>query len=198
MTTVTFLLEEPSARDLLEGLLPRLLPASVQVRYFVFQGKQDLERNVARKLRAWQADDTHFVVLRDQDAAECFATVRDRLRALAVEGGRPETLVRVACRELESWVLGDMTAVAAAFGNPALGRLATKKKFRNPDLLVRPVEELRKLIPTYQKREGARLVGRALDVDRNQSPSFRAFCQGLARLIPPSQGAAIQNEDCPS
>jgi hypothetical protein len=33
VTTVVFLLEEPSARDLLQGLLPRLLPASVFVRY---------------------------------------------------------------------------------------------------------------------------------------------------------------------
>jgi hypothetical protein len=39
---LVLLLEEPSARDLLEGLLPRLLPEEVHVQYLVFEGKQDL------------------------------------------------------------------------------------------------------------------------------------------------------------
>lgn len=38
MSTLVFLLEEPSARDRLEGLLPRLLPAGVEVVFFVFEG----------------------------------------------------------------------------------------------------------------------------------------------------------------
>lgn len=42
MRTLLFLLEEPSARDLLEGLLPRLLHGRAISRYLVFEGKQDL------------------------------------------------------------------------------------------------------------------------------------------------------------
>lgn len=53
MRTLAFLIEEPSARALLEGLLPRLLPGeSVHPRFLVFEGKQDLEANIARKLRS--------------------------------------------------------------------------------------------------------------------------------------------------
>ena len=51
---LVFLLEEPSARDLLTGLLPKLLPESVHVHYLVFDGKQDLERQLVRKLRGWR------------------------------------------------------------------------------------------------------------------------------------------------
>ena len=33
---LVFLLEEPSAREMLKGLLPRVLPHPVQIRYIVF------------------------------------------------------------------------------------------------------------------------------------------------------------------
>jgi hypothetical protein len=60
---------------------------------------------------------------------------------------------------------------------------STKEAFRNPDHLVRPVESLRKFIPEYQKRDGARRIGVLLDPTRNQSGSFRTFCSGIRRLL---------------
>lgn len=38
MTTFVFLLEEPSAEEMLKGVLPKILPVDVQVRYIVFDG----------------------------------------------------------------------------------------------------------------------------------------------------------------
>ncbi len=58
MSTLVLLLEEPSARALLEGLLPRILSTKVEIIYLVFEGKQDLEKNVTRKLRGWRRPDT--------------------------------------------------------------------------------------------------------------------------------------------
>ncbi len=46
MKTIVFFLEAPSAREMLVGVLPRILPEGIQVRYIVFQGKQDLEKNL--------------------------------------------------------------------------------------------------------------------------------------------------------
>ncbi len=46
MKSLVFFLEEPSARAMLEGLLPRLLPDGWLVRYIVFEGKQDLEKQL--------------------------------------------------------------------------------------------------------------------------------------------------------
>lgn len=46
MTTLVFLLEEPSARDLLEGVLPRLLPATVVVKYMIFRAASRISRAV--------------------------------------------------------------------------------------------------------------------------------------------------------
>lgn len=51
MTTYAFFLEELSAAEMLKGLLPRLLPADADTRYIVFEGKQDLEKNLEKKLK---------------------------------------------------------------------------------------------------------------------------------------------------
>ncbi len=170
MTNLVFLLEEPSAKDLLEGLLPRLLPNDTFVYYLVFEGKQDLEGQLVRKLRGWQLPDSAFIILRDQDAADCLV-VKERLTALVAESARQPTLVRVACRELESWVVGDWRAVAQAFDRPHLIAQSSKEVYRDPDKLVRPVESLRRFIPEYQKRDGARRIGVLLDPTRNHSLS---------------------------
>lgn len=182
MKRLVFLLEEHSAKDLLEGLLPRLLPKDTAVYYLVFEGKQDLERQLVGKLRGWRLPDSAFVVLRDQDAAAC-RVVRERLTNLVAESARQPTLVRVACRELESWVVGDWRAVAQAFDRPNLIAQSSKEAYRNPDQLVRPVESLRKFIPEYQKRDEARRIGVLLDPKRNQSRSFLTFCSGVQKLV---------------
>jgi len=184
MKHLVFLLEEPSARDLLEGLLPKLLvPADVQVHYMTFDGKQDLEANIVRKLRGWiRKEPTAFVILRDQDAAPCVA-VKQSLVDLAAASGKTLILVRVACHELESWILGDWAAVAEAFDKPRLSEHGRLSLYADPDRLSNPVHELRKYIPEYQKRDGARRVGPLLHPDRNRSVSFRVFCDGVQRLV---------------
>lgn len=183
MKTIVFLLEEISARELLRSLLPRILSGEFDTRYLVFEGKSDLEAQLVKRLRGWLTPETAFVVLRDQDAADC-VTVKQRLVELVQQSGRP-ALVRIACRDLESWVAGDLDAVAKAFRRPRVADHALKAKFRDPDRLVRPVDELRRLVPEYQKVDGARRVGAFLDPERNSSGSFRQFCMGLRRFVDP-------------
>jgi len=110
MSTLVFCLEEPSARAMLQGLLPRLLPTEVQVQYIVFEGKQDMHRQLVRRLKHWLAPDSCFVVLRDQDSSDC-RLLKQELRALCEAAGRPQALVRIACHELETFYLGDLAAV---------------------------------------------------------------------------------------
>jgi hypothetical protein len=92
-------------------------------------------------------------------------------------------LVRIACKKLESWVIGDWDAVAEAFEKPRLREQGRVAKYRDPDRLMNPVLELRTFLPEYQERDGARRVGPLLRPDRNRSPSFQAFCAGLPRLL---------------
>lgn len=65
---LVFLLEEPSAKALLETLLPRFLNNDIHFRCISFEGKQDLEKQLTRKIRAYQNNKARFIVLRDQDS----------------------------------------------------------------------------------------------------------------------------------
>ncbi len=184
MITLVFFLEELSAKALLEILLPRFIPEDKFVLRFVpFEGKQDLEKQLVRRIRGWRTPNTHFVVLRDQDSAEC-RDVKQRLLELCAEAGRPDTLVRVACRELESWYLGDLKAVGEAFGMNNISGKQDKRKYRTPDALGNPVQELERITnQRYQKVSGSRAIGPLLDIHNNRSPSFQVFVSGVKRLI---------------
>lgn len=180
---LVFLLEEPSAREMLKGLLPRVLPTAVHIRYVVFEGKQDLEKNIIRRLRGWRVPNSVFVVLRDQDAADC-RTVKRELARRCGEAGRPRTVVRIACRELESWYFGDLAAAGVGLGLPNLARYANRKKYRIPDAIHSPGNELKKISRNmYQKVSGSRAIGLNLSPDANRSHSFGVFIKGVRRAI---------------
>ena len=181
MTTLVFLLEEPSARETLKGLLPKILPASIETKFLVYEGKQDLEKRMVRQMRAWRRPDSRFVVLRDQDQGDC-RVIKQSLAALCRKAGHPDAVVRIACRDLEAWFIGDWTAVAEAFGKPSLARQSAKAKYREPDTVITPVSELRRFLPGYQKVDGARRIGPFLATERNGSHSFQAFVSAVRRL----------------
>lgn len=182
MTQLVIFLEEPSAKEMLKGLLPRLLPENINPNYVVFEGKQDLEKRFHRQLRAWLAPDAIFVVMRDQDSGDCVA-IKQNLVQKCINAGKPDTLVRIACHELESWYLGDLKATEQAVGPNGLSAKQGKSKFRTPDKLANPSEELKKLSPKYQKVSGSRAIGPLLDIDNNRSISFNIFISGIRRLI---------------
>ena len=182
MTCLVFLLEEPSAKDALEVWLPKLLPPHVETRFIVFEGKQDLERRMTQKLAHWLAPDSRFIVLRDQDNGDC-RVIKQGLAQRCADAGRPEAVVRIACRELEAFFLGDLDAVAKAFDRPALSRLARKANYRNPDRIAAPSKELQRHIPGYQKRDGARRIAPLMDFDKNTSPSFRILCHAIVDAV---------------
>lgn len=184
MITLVFLLEEPSAKALLETLLPRLLPNGVTARFIVFEGKQDLDKQLERKLRGWLAPHSKFVVLRDQDNSDCVRLKRE-LQQKCAKAGHGSTLVRIACRELEAWYFGDLTAVSQALSQPNLAEYAVKAKYREPDKIICPSRELKSISgQMYQKVAGSRTIGAYLDVTSiNTSTSFQSFLAGLKRLI---------------
>jgi len=183
MKTIVFFLEEPSAREMLAGVLPRILPEHMQVRYIVFQGKQDLEKNLQKKLRGWLMPDSIFVVMRDQDSGDCRA-IKARLLGLCQASGREKVLVRVACRELESFYLGDLAAVERGLGLRGLKSQQQERKFRNPDLLGNPAEVLFKLTNNvYDKIAGSRAIAPHLNLTANCSTSFNVLLSGIKNLL---------------
>jgi len=182
MKQLVFFLEEPSAREMLKGLLPQILPADVTPVFVVFEGKQDLEKRLPMRLKAWLYPDAQFIVLRDQDSGDCLV-IKQNLLQKCIDSGKPDAMVRVACHELESFYLGDLKAVSMAIGPENIGKLQNKTKFRDPDKLANASEELKKLVPKYQKVAGSRAIGPLLDINNNQSKSFNALITGIQKLI---------------
>jgi Domain of unknown function (DUF4276) len=95
----------------------------------------------------------------------------------------PDVLIRIVCHELEAWFLGDFAAIEAAFQVGNLVGLESRARYRDPDRLANAPQELKRLIPSYQKLRGARSVGQYLDPERNRSRSFQVFVQGLTQMI---------------
>lgn len=166
---------------LLDILLPRLLP-DLPFQCVPHEGKRDLEESIPRKLKAWRTPGVHFCVIRDNDGADC-RKVKRKIAALCTSNGRPDTLVRIACQELEAWYIGEPDALADAFGKESLRGIGKKRKYRNSDGIQRPSAEIERLIPEFSKVSGARRMARHLTRERNRSARFRIFMDGLEDFV---------------
>jgi hypothetical protein len=166
-----------------EGLLPRILPEDVSPVFRVFEGKQDLEKRMAGILRAWQVPSSHFLVIRDQDSGDC-TVVKKRLATLCQAGGKADAVVRIACHEIESFFLGDLAAVETGLSIHGLAANQDTRKFRAPDDLGNPAQELRGLTNgIYQKVAGSRAIGPHLALAGNRSHSFNVLLAGIRKLV---------------
>jgi hypothetical protein len=181
MSQMVFLLEEPSAKAMLEGLLPRIVPVDISPVYIVFQGKQDLEARLVQKIRGYCVPGARFVVLRDQDSGPC-QEIKATLTRKCRQAGHGESLVRIVCHELESWYLGDLAAVEKGLEVSGLSRKQGKLPFRDPDALSSPSRQMKRMAPTYQKVGGSRAIGPHLDPENVRSRSFAHFVLGIRRL----------------
>ena len=106
MRQLVFFLEEPSAAAMLEGFLPKIIPADVEPRFITFDGKRDLEQQLLKRLRGYCHPEALFVVMRDQDAQPDCRVIRRQLVTLCKKAGRSSALVRIACRDLSHFTLG--------------------------------------------------------------------------------------------
>ena len=185
MKELVFFLEEESAKALLEGLLPRLVPpeSPIHPRFVVFEGKRDLDRQLEKKLRGYLNPRARFIVVRDQDRADC-REVKRSLVTICRRAGRPSTKVRIACRELEAFYLGDLQAVESALGVRGLAAKQNLPRFRNPDQLQSPSLELVKLTSRrYHKVAGSRAIAPHLNLQRPGSHSFRHLLQAIRASV---------------
>ena len=178
---LVFLLEEPSMKCLLDNLLPRILPDTIAFQTISHQGKRDLEKSIPRKLRGWkEPDEVRFVILHDQDTQDCIQ-LKNHLLSLCADIDRP-VLVRIACQEMEAWYFGDTAALAEAYQNPKLLSRARKKKYRVPDQIPTPKEELYQWIPEHQQIAGAKRIAPLMQIERNTSESFQQFVKGVRKF----------------
>ena len=186
MTSRTILccLEERSALELLNVLLPQLLPEGWRVQFITFEGKTDLRNRLGFRLRHWKGLNSAVLVMCDQDAQDCRRLKQELLMAVAAAGYSGASKVRIACHELENFYLGDLLAVEKGLGIKGLSKLSAKALYRQPDELTNAPEQLKKITSgRYRKCEGSRAIARHMDLTgTNRSQSFRALITAIKEL----------------
>ena len=180
-----FLIEEPSSQNVLETILPQLIPDRLTYICIPHQGKQDLAKSILRKIEAFRfSPTTKFVIVHDQDSHDC-QVLKAELLELCQKAGKPDTMIRIICHELESWFLGDLIAVEKAYelAVNSLSKKQTQSKYRNPDRLNNAKQELRKLVPAYYPNTHSKAIAPYLSLDANKSRSFQVFCLGISKIV---------------
>lgn len=176
---LVFMVEERSMEELLKEILPKILPEDVEFLIIPHNGKSDLAASIQKKLRAWNYPGDKFVIVHDQDSNDCIL-LKSKLSELC-GCGRNEFLIRIVCRELEAWYFGDLNALSLAYGKN-LKTLSGKRKYREPDGIGNPKQEIYKLLPMYQQISGAKQIGQYMNSESNTSHSFNVFVEGVKRL----------------
>lgn len=181
---LVFLLEEESAKAMLNTLLPRILSPDIKPTLIAFEGKSDLEKQMVRRIKGYQNPNARFIVMRDQDSIPDCLVLKNALLAKCIEASRqPIPLVRIACRELESFYLADLAAVETAMNIKGLVKQQSKSKFRSPDYLSSPSKELATLTKQrYQKVSDSRIIGQYLELNNERSSSFKNLIIGIRRI----------------
>ncbi len=135
-----------------------------------------------------------IVVIVDSDQRECTAFLSELKALLNNCRPAPNTLFRLAIEEIEAWYLGDQQALLSAYpraNKDVLNRYQQDSVCETWELLadaVRPggSAAIRKAgwpLPGQIKHEWAEKIGPHMSIERNQSPSFCKFRDGLRRLV---------------
>jgi len=185
---IEFLLEEYSMKVFLENLLPRILPENIKLNEHYFlrshEGKSDLKKSIPHKIRAFNNLNipVGIVILQDQDSNDCILLKKELQSLCEPKCNNLKYLIRIVCRELESWYLGDMDTLQMAYPKFNSKKYKNKAKFRNPDNL-NSYDEIKRIIPLFQKVEGARIISPIITIENNKSTSFGQFVNGLSIFI---------------
>lgn len=184
MISLVFLLEEPSAKELLKVITSKLTPDSIDKQYIVFQGKSDLDRKLKRKICDYQVPKACFLILRDKDHGDCEEIKASLINSIPASK-RKVSLVRIACHELENFYLGDLQAVEKGLEMEGIARQQRKAKYRDPDRLANAKQELKNLTKGhYQQISGSRKIAPHLDLEgSNLSHSFKMLIAGIKKII---------------
>jgi hypothetical protein len=188
MARIEILVEEKSMKELLSVFLPTILPTNwvLDVNYFIrsFEGKNDLQKNIPSKVKVlskWNHEPTGVIVMQDQDSADC-KVLKNKLLKLCNDNGNCPNLVRIVCRELEAWYIGDFSAIQSAYPKFNMDLYKNKAKFRNPDL-CNASDELRKILPEFQKVSTAKKIAPFLNIENNKSESFKYTVSGILNFF---------------
>ena len=199
MIHIEFLLEEPSAEEALQVLVPKMILGRATFACHVMGGKKTLLKELPTRLRGyshWLPPDWRIVVLVDRDEEDC-KRLKAKLEKLChtaglisktVDDGGAQVINRIVVEELEAWFFGDVRALRKAF--PRFPDISQKAAFRNPDQIRggtwETLERLLQKAGYYKggipKIELAKTITPYMEPAWNTSKSFQTFRQALLEL----------------
>lgn len=184
---VEFLLEETSMENLLSIILPKILPLGYELGVNCFlrphQGKSDLKKSIPNKIRTFSRfyKPSKIIIVQDQDSNNC-VELKNELAALCKINGNCPVLIRISCRELENWYLGDMKAIQKVYPKFKARSHKYKAKFRNVDNCF-GASELERMIDEFQKGYASKNIPKYMDLTTNKSSSFNQLISGVKRFL---------------
>lgn len=158
-----------------------------------------LLHNLPSKLRAYgnkERDDVVVVVLVDlDDRPDCTAFKKELTDLLHFCPKKPNTLFRIAIEELEAWFLGDQQAIKQAYPHAKQQVLDTYVQDSQCGTWEKLAEAVylgglaalekhgkRSVKLLEQKQIWAKKISPCLDIEKNQSPSFQYFRDGIRNM----------------
>lgn len=189
MTTLYIFTEEPSIKIVFEVILKVILPTDVSYVIYPHQGKQDLEKALRATLPTIsKIPGAKILITRDQDNEDC-KILKSRLLEIVEDNCVCDFRIRIICRELEAWFLGDLTAISKAYPRFKTKSISGKTALRNVDTIQQPSKYLLKQIPEFSKRsslpklEVAESVSKNMTIKENKSESFNQTIRAVKELI---------------
>jgi hypothetical protein len=191
---IEFLVEEPSTEVALKFIVPKIIGNTHTLKIHNFQNKDRLLKRLPERMKFYAnfvTDDWRIVILVDEDRSDCQELKRKLCDASSVVTKHKGNIVlhRIAVEELESWFIGDVTAIRSEYEKIPVS-LSQQAKFRNPDIIKGGTwEQLDKILKKYgyetglQKIDFAEKVSPHMDVDNNLSRSFQIFRDGLRSIV---------------
>lgn len=182
------LVEEPSMQNFLEIILPKILPRGYELNMNCFihphQGKSDLQKSIPKKVRAYKyfPKKVKLIIVQDQDSNDCIKLKNELINLVENQNQNQPYLIRIACRELENWYLGDMLSIERVFTTFKASKYENKAKFRNPDIVTGSYE-LEKLIENFSKGVASKEIPKFMNIDQNNSPSFGHLISGVQNFL---------------
>ena len=181
--------EEPSIKNIFEVVLPQILPSDVGFRILVHQGKNDLEKALLEKTASLsRIKGAKILITIDQDANDC-KQLKQRLADIIDKNCSCEYKIRIVCKELESWLLGDLSAIEKAFPRFRSVSYTQKEQMRNVDKIKgKPSDFLLRIIPEFKDRkklpklEFSKKIAPFLDITNNTSTSFNHTINAIRQL----------------
>lgn len=189
---VEILLEEPSMEEVLKNILPKILPEGYKLDENVFlrphNGKSDLRKSIPNKVRAFSKyyEPVKIIILHDQDNVLDCKNLKNSILELCKDEKNNfylPCLVRIVCQELESWYIGDLEAIEKAYTSFRSEKYKNKKEFRNPDIIEKPSQTMKHILPNFQKIQTAKDVSKYMDINNNKSESFCFFISGIQKFL---------------